>query len=120
VCATRKIHFVPFAQDAMDRLIEEYEFFDRRTIPAGTYKGQADAFDGLNVGSMILVTSADVDEETVYRFTKTLFEHGAEVAEKHPAGRAINPENAVRDTGTPFHPGAIRYYRQKGIWPDGG
>jgi TRAP-type uncharacterized transport system substrate-binding protein len=40
------------------------------------------------------------------------------VAQKHPAGRAINPANVVRDTGTPFHPGAIRYYREIGIWRD--
>lgn len=117
-CATRDIHFIPFDENAMDRLTEQYRFFDRRTIPARTYKGQTEDFHGLNVGSMILVTSAQVDEETVYRFTKTLFEHAREVTEKHPAGKAINPQNAVRDTGTPFHPGAIRYYREIGIWPE--
>jgi len=117
-CATRDIHFIPFDQSATDRLTEQYRFFDRRIIPARTYKGQTDDFHGLNVGSMILVTSAQVDEETVYRFAKTLFEHAREVTEKHPAGKAINPENAVRDTGTPFHPGAIRYYREIGIWPE--
>ncbi|UCD52564.1 MAG: TAXI family TRAP transporter solute-binding subunit [Phycisphaerales bacterium] len=117
-CATRDIHFIPFADDAMDRLTEQYRFFDRRTIPADTYRGQAEDFHGLNVGSMILVTSAQIDEETVYRFTKTLFEHAEEVAEKHPAGKAINPKNVMRDTGTPFHPGAIRYFREIDIWPE--
>jgi uncharacterized protein len=116
-CATQDIRFIPFDGRAVDQLAGQYRFFERKTIPARTYKGQSEEFHGLNVGSMILVTSARVDEETVYQFTKTLFEHAKEVAERHPAGKAINPQNAVRDTGTPFHPGAIRYFREKGLWP---
>ena len=64
-----------------------------------------------------LITRADADEELVYQVTKTLYEQRAQVVERHPAGRAINPANAARDTGTPFHPGAERYYREIGIWP---
>lgn len=117
-CATRDIHFIPFESDAINRLVEQYQFFEPKMIPARTYRGQAEDFHGMNVGSMILVTSAQVDDETVYQFTKTLFEHAAEVMEKHPAGKAINSKNVVRDTGTPFHPGAIQYFREKGIWPE--
>lgn len=115
-CASQNIHFIPFEETAKDKLIAEYPFFEKKTIPAKTYKGQSDAFQGLNVGNMILVTSASVSEDTVYQFTKTLYEHAAEVVEKHPAGRAINATNAVRDTGTAFHPGAIRYFNEIGIW----
>jgi len=115
-CAAQDIHFIPYEDKAMEQLVARYSFFDKKTIPANTYKGQVEAFHGLNVGNMILVTSAEVEEETVYLFTKTLFEQAAEVEEKHPAGKAINEKNSVRDTGTPFHPGAIRYFREKGIW----
>ena len=101
----------------MERLVDQYRFFDRATIPAGKYRGQTEDFDCLNVGNMTLVTSAEVDDETVYRVTKTLFEHAAEVVDKHPAGKAINAKNVIRDTGTPFHSGAIRYFKEAGIWP---
>ncbi|MEC7867387.1 MAG: TAXI family TRAP transporter solute-binding subunit, partial [Candidatus Poribacteria bacterium] len=101
------------------QLFENYPFFASATIPANTYRNQLQPFEGMNVGSMHLVTSADVDEEKVYHFTKILYEHRHQVVKKHPAGRAINPKNIVKNTGTPFHPGAIRYYIDIGIWPEG-
>jgi TRAP-type uncharacterized transport system substrate-binding protein len=67
---------------------------------------------------MHLIVAADQDEELVYQVTRTLYENREAVVAKHPAGRAINPNNAARDTGTPFHPGAIRFYREIGIWPE--
>jgi hypothetical protein len=115
---SQSIFFVPFDEAARRLLIEKYPFFDPATIPAGTYPGQDEPFHGLNVGSMHLITSADQDEETVYQFTKILYTGRADVTAKHPAGKSINPENVVEDTGAPFHPGAIRYYKEIGIWPD--
>ena len=46
----------------------------------------------MNVGSMHLITRASLSEDTVYNFTKTLYERRDEVVKKHPAGRAINPK----------------------------
>ncbi len=114
----RDITYVPFDREAVERLVTDYPFFDRATIPAGTYRGLDEDFSGLNVGSMHLVTSATVDEELVYQVTKTIYENRAEVVERHPAGKAINPNVVVRNTGTEFHPGAIRFYREIGIWPE--
>ena len=116
--ASQDIHFIPFVESAKQSLYEAYPFFFPATIPAGTYRGQAEAFPGMNVGSMHFITSADKDENTVYQFTKILYEKRAEVVKQHPAGKAINPKNVIKDTGTPFHPGAIRYYKEIGIWPE--
>ena len=66
---------------------------------------------------MHLIASASASEDLVYDVTKTLYEHRESVVAKHPAGRAINPNNVVRDTGTEFHSGAIRYYQEIGVWP---
>jgi len=115
--ASQEIHFIPFDEQARQGLIDEYLFFRPATIAADTYRGQTEPFEGLDVGSMHLITSADTDEELVYNVTKTLYENAASVVEKHGAGRAIVAANVVRDSGTEFHPGAIRYYQEIGIWP---
>ncbi len=117
VASGQDVVFVPFTAEAREQLLADYPFFAPATVPAGTYPGQDDAFEGLNVGSMHLITGAEVDEELVYQVTKTLYEQREQVIERHPAGRAINPGNAPRDTGTAFHPGAERYYREIGVWP---
>jgi TRAP-type uncharacterized transport system substrate-binding protein len=67
---------------------------------------------------MHLVASASLPDDLAYQVTKTLWENREAVAVRHPAGRAINPRVAVSDTGTEFHPGAVRFYREIGIWPE--
>jgi uncharacterized protein len=116
--ATQSVHFIPFDEEARNRLVAEYPFFSPADIPAGTYRGQSEVFRGLDVGSMHLITAANQDEEMVYRVTRALYENRAAVAERHPAGQWIRAEAVVRPTGTEFHPGAIRYYREIGIWPE--
>jgi len=114
---SQKIHFIPYSAEALDQVTDEFLFFRPATIPADTYRGLDADYHGLDVGSMHLITSAATDEELVYQLTKTLYENRDQVVAKHPAGRAINPKNAVRDTGTLFHTGARRYYEEIGIWP---
>ncbi len=118
--ASQNIFFIPFDDTAKQELFENYPFFNAVVIPSGTYRGQDEPFHGMNVGAMHLITAANLDADTVYQFTKILYEQRAEVVKIHPAGKAINPKNVVKDTGTPFHPGAIRYYKEVGIWHDEG
>lgn len=112
--------YVPFTDEAKTSLIADYAFFEPATIPAGTYTGLDAAYDGLNVGSMHLVTHESVPEDVVYTMTKAIYENAPEVVERHPAGKAINAKRVVVDTGTPFHPGAIRFFREAGIWAETG
>ena len=115
--ASMDIFFVPFEPDAMEGLVADYVFFNLGTIPGGTYRGQDADVATLDVGSLHLITSADQDEEVVYQVTRALYENRAQVQARHASGAAINPANVVRDTGTEFHPGATRYFREIGIWP---
>ncbi|MCY4075934.1 MAG: TAXI family TRAP transporter solute-binding subunit [Acidobacteria bacterium] len=115
--ASMDITFIPYGDDEKTRLVDEYLFFRPATIPAETYRGQTEPFEGLDVGSMHVITSADAPDDLVYNVTRLLYENRELVVEKHAAGRAINPNNVVRDTGTEFHPAAIRFYQEAGVWP---
>ena len=116
--SSQNIFFIPFDDAAKQSLFENYPFFNAVVIPSRTYRGQNEPFHGMNVGAMHLITAANIDTEIVYRFIKILYEQRAEVVKTHPAGKAINPKNVVKDTGIPFHPGAIHYYKEIGIWPN--
>ena len=115
--ASMDIALIPFGEDEKQSLADQYLFFRPATIPAETYRNQTAPFEGLNVGSMHLITSADASDELVYAVTKLIYDNRNQVVEKHAAGRAINPTNVVSDSGTEFHPGAIRFYQESGIWP---
>ncbi len=110
---------VPFDEEPRMQLVEEYPFYFNVPIPAGTYRGQDEEFAGLNCGSMHVIVHENMNEELAYEITRTIYENGERVAEKHPAGGFIRADNVVRNNGTPFHAGAVRYYREIGIWPDG-
>ena len=116
-CSSHDIVFIPFEAKARTELVKDFDFFQPFTIPKDKYSDLEADFEGLNVGSMHLITSAGADDEMVYQLTKTIWEHRKAIAGKHPAGRAINEKNAARYTGTEFHPGAIRFYEEIGIWP---
>lgn len=115
--SSQALRFIPYDEAAKASLIADYSFFRPAKIPAGTYRGLDADYAGLDVGSMHLVTTADADEELIYRIAKTIYESREKVVEKHAAGRAIQAANVVRDTGIEFHPGAVRYYKEAGIWP---
>ncbi len=115
--STFDVRFVPFDESARLSLIDKFPFFQEAVVPKGVYKGLDADFQCLNVGSMHLITSAEQDEELVYQLTKTIWENRAEIADKHPAGKAINEKNVARRTGTDYHSGAQRYYEEAGIWP---
>ncbi|MEM9369418.1 MAG: TAXI family TRAP transporter solute-binding subunit [Planctomycetota bacterium] len=114
--STFDVAFVPFDPQARQQLIDNYAFFHPFTIPANTYKGLDTDYEGLNVGSMHVITAKDQPEDLVYQVSKTIWEYRAEIAEKHPAGKALNEKNIARDTGIEYHAGAVKFYKEVGVW----
>jgi uncharacterized protein len=83
-------------------------------IPANTYAGQDKDVPTAAVINY-LVTSSAVSDDLAYQMTKLIFESLPELANSHAAGNEIRLETAATGSPVPLHPGAIRYYREKGL-----
>lgn len=83
-------------------------------IPANTYAGQDKDVPTAAVVNY-LVTSAAVPDDLVYQMTRLVFESLPELANAHAAGKEIKLATAATGSPVPLHPGAIRYYKEKGL-----
>ncbi|MGY4573974.1 TAXI family TRAP transporter solute-binding subunit [Bradyrhizobium sp. USDA 3256] len=83
-------------------------------IPANTYTGQDKDVPTAAVVNY-LVTSSAVSDDLAYQMTKLVYESLPELANAHAAGKEIKLEAAATGSPVPLHPGAIRYYKEKGL-----
>src|SRR6266851_2924741 len=83
-------------------------------IPANTYTGQDKDVPTAAVINY-LVTSSAVSDDLAYQMTKLIYESLPELANSHAAGKEIKLESAATGSPVPLHPGAIRYYKEKGL-----
>ena len=88
--------------------------FVATTIPANTYTGQTTDVPTLAVINF-LVTHSGVSDEIAYQMTKQLFENLDTMVAAHNAAKAISLQKADEGMPIPLHPGAMRYYKEKGV-----
>ncbi|MDQ0243857.1 TRAP transporter TAXI family solute receptor [Bacillus fengqiuensis] len=109
--ATKEVSIIPIADDKIQALIDKYPYYVKDVVPSGTYKLPSDVHT-VAVQAMLAVTE-DLDEELVYNITKAIFENTDKIT--HAKGQLIKAENAVEGAGIPFHPGAEKYFKEKGL-----
>ena len=99
---------------AIDALVSGHPYYAYAEIPAGTYPEMNRPVRTFGVLAT-LVTSADVDDETVYGFVKRVFERFDRFRRMHRVFQGLEPTAMVtKGLTAPLHPGARRYYRERG------
>ena len=84
-------------------------------IPQRMYKGM-EADNQAATVTNLLITHQNMDDKTAYTIIKTLWEHRGDLARVHAEAGNIKPENQKAEaSSTPRHPGAIKYFAEKGI-----
>lgn len=108
------IRIVPLNGPAIAKLQENQPYYANAVLPGGSYKGQDADVETLAVRA-IWATHADVPEDIIYAVTKALYENTETLGQVHPKGKEISLDKAMESVSVPVHPGAEKYYAEKGV-----
>jgi len=96
------------------KFIEARQYYAQVSVPGGIYAGNDDGVDSFGVFAT-LVSTADVSDDLIYNFVKTVFENLDDLKRAHPALSYLNPQDMLKTGLTaPLHDGAVRYYKERG------
>ncbi len=107
-------HLVNAWSPEIAKLVKETPYYRKAVIPAGMYGGQKEDITTFGVGAT-LITSADVPEDVVYNLVKAVFDNFSAFKKLHPAFKNLKETEMIRDSlSAPLHPGAVKYYKERG------
>jgi TRAP transporter TAXI family solute receptor len=84
-------------------------------IPGGSYPGVTQDCAVVGVANALIVEDT-MSDDLAYELTKVLFDKKADLAAIHPEAKKLDVATAVEGSPAEFHPGAVRYYRERGAW----
>lgn len=114
VAVMQSIRILSIQDAKIAQLTKKYPFLSPVVIPANTYKNQSSQVKTVAVAA-VLIASSELKEDVVYKLTKALFENQPELAASHAKGKELSLKTAATGVSIPFHPGAIKYYKEKGV-----
>ena len=105
---------IPLTGPEIAELRRQQPYYAEVPLPANTYKGQTAAVPTLAVMA-VWATHDAVPETVAYEVTKALYENTQTMAQVHVQGKNITLATATAVGTAPLHPGALKYFREKGI-----
>lgn len=108
------IMILPLSGDPIKTLQKIQPYYARITLPVNTYKGQTNEVETIAVRA-IWATHNKRDKTIAYNVVKALYENTDILAKVHVKGKEISLETALESVSIPLHPGAEKYYREKGL-----
>lgn len=113
LATTGAVYLVSIDDAKADELIALSPYYSKYTVPADTYGLPEDA-NTVAIAAVVLARDT-VSDDAVYTFVSTIFENIDAVTEQHAKGGELNLDFASSVTDVPYHPGAARYFAEKGI-----
>lgn len=114
LCTSRDVQFIEMGEADIAKFIEKYPYYNASVVKANSYRGQDKDYPTFAYHGIIIVNK-DMDEELAYQIVKTVFEHKPELDPIHAQFKEITLDRATMGVQIPYHPGAERYLREKGV-----
>lgn len=111
--ASNDVVVLEIAPEDAKKVVEAMPYFSIAEIPANTYKGQDKAVSGLSLWNVFIV-NASMSDDMARRLVEATFENHAKLLQVHASAKETVAASAPR-INAPFHPGAAKYYADKGI-----
>jgi TRAP transporter TAXI family solute receptor len=112
--AEKEVVFFTWTDAERDAIRKKMPEFSESVIPKGTYKSMT--ADQKTIGLYnFAIANKSMSDDVAYLVTKTILENNAAMLQGHAAASETIAANAKANTFLPFHPGAVRYYKEKGI-----
>lgn len=114
VLAQKEVNLFGISGEQRDLVIENFPYFDKFTIPGGTYEQITEDIETIAMFNFGIVNK-NADEQFVYDLVKAYHENNDYMVSTAKAAIEAIPEAITKNTVVPLHPGAIRYYEEIGI-----
>jgi TRAP transporter TAXI family solute receptor len=103
-----------FTPEQTEQILAANKTYSSVELAGGVYRGIDKPVSTIGVWN-VMICQASLDTEMVYNLAKALFEHNDYLQKIHPSAAYTTPENAVKYSPIPLHPGTIKYLEEKGI-----
>ncbi|OGR23665.1 MAG: hypothetical protein A2277_02250 [Desulfobacterales bacterium RIFOXYA12_FULL_46_15] len=114
LATTHDITILGFTPEQTKKILAAQATYAGVDLSGGIYKGVDTNVPTIGVWNVI-ICQASLDTELVYQLSKALFENVDYLKKIHPSASYTTPENTVKYSPIPLHPGTIKYIKEKGI-----
>ena len=113
VASARSVDLLPVPGPMIKKMVDKYGYIPV-TIPKGTYNVAKEDLPSFGWSGYIL-TRAQTPAQIVYDMTKSLYENAGRIRKLHSSLASYDVKKLISDVPGPFHPGAVRFYKEKGL-----
>ncbi len=114
LATTHDIHIIAFTPEQTKKILAANQNYSAVELAGGVYRGVDQAVPTIGVWN-VMICQKSLDTDMVYNLVKALYEHQDYLLKIHPSASYTTPENAVKYSPIPLHPGTIKYLKEKGI-----